>query len=85
MALVTGARPNFPKAAPVLEGLGGYNVEQLLVHTGQHYGDKMSDIFFRQLGLRKPDVNLGVGSGAHGDQTAKVLSGSIGAVRHLDA
>ena len=70
---VTGARPNFPKAAPVLEGLAGYDVEQLLVHTGQHYDDKMSDIFFRQLGIRKPDVNLGVGSGAHGAQTAKVM------------
>lgn len=70
---VTGARPNFPKAAPVLEGLGAYDVEQLLVHTGQHYDDKMSDIFFRQLGIPKPDVNLGVGSGAHGAQTAKVM------------
>lgn len=70
---VTGARPNFPKAAPVLEGLGAYDVEQLLVHTGQHYDDKMSDVFFRQLGIQKPDVNLGVGSGAHGAQTAKVM------------
>ena len=70
---VTGARPNFPKAAPVLEALAAYDVEQLLVHTGQHYDDKMSDIFFRQLGIQKPDVNLGVGSGAHGEQTAKVI------------
>ena len=70
---VTGARPNFPKAAPVLEALAGYEVEQLLVHTGQHYDDKMSDVFFRQLGIPKPDVNLGVGSGAHGAQTAKVM------------
>lgn len=70
---VTGARPNFPKAAPVLEALGTYDVEQLLVHTGQHYDDKMSDIFFRQLGIPKPDVNLGVGSGPHGAQTAKVM------------
>ncbi|KRE35481.1 UDP-N-acetyl glucosamine 2-epimerase [Janibacter sp. Soil728] len=70
---VTGARPNFPKAAPVLEGLAAYDVEQLLVHTGQHYDDKMSDVFFRQLGIPKPDVNLGVGSGAHGEQTAKVI------------
>lgn len=70
---VTGARPNFPKAAPVLEALSAYPVEQLLVHTGQHYDDKMSDVFFRQLGIPKPDVNLGVGSGAHGAQTAKVM------------
>lgn len=70
---VTGARPNFPKMAPVLEGLRAYDVEQLLVHTGQHYDDKMSDIFFRQLGIPMPDVNLGVGSGSHGAQTAKVM------------
>lgn len=70
---VTGARPNFPKAAPVLEALAAYDVEQLLVHTGQHYDDKMSDVFFRQLGIPTPDVNLGVGSGAHGAQTAKVM------------
>lgn len=70
---VTGARPNFPKAAPVLAALAEYPVEQLLVHTGQHYDDKMSDIFFRQLGIPKPDVNLGVGSGSHGAQTAKVM------------
>ncbi len=70
---VTGARPNFPKAAPVLKALSAYPVEQLLVHTGQHYDDKMSDVFFRQLGIPKPDVNLGVGSGAHGAQTAKVM------------
>ncbi|WP_370891889.1 non-hydrolyzing UDP-N-acetylglucosamine 2-epimerase [Janibacter sp. GXQ6167] len=71
---VTGARPNFPKAAPVLAALADRGVEQLLVHTGQHYDDKMSDIFFRQLGIPKPDVNLGVGSGSHGRQTAAVMS-----------
>ena len=70
---VTGARPNFPKAAPVLAALATRGAEQLLVHTGQHYDDKMSDIFFRQLGIPKPDINLGVGSGAHGRQTAAVM------------
>ena len=70
---VTGARPNFPKAAPVLEALAGYDVEQLLVHTGQHYDERMSEVFFRQLDLPEPDVNLGVGSGSHGRQTAKVM------------
>ena len=69
----TGARPNFPKAAPVLEGLGAYDAEPLLVHPGPPYDDKMSAIFFRQLGIPKPDVNLGVGSGAHGAQTAKAM------------
>jgi UDP-N-acetylglucosamine 2-epimerase (non-hydrolysing) len=70
---VTGARPNFPKAAPVITGLREHNVDQLLVHTGQHYDDTMSEVFFRQLGLPRPDVNLGVGSGRHGRQTAAIL------------
>ncbi|WP_238695260.1 non-hydrolyzing UDP-N-acetylglucosamine 2-epimerase [Ornithinimicrobium flavum] len=72
---ITGARPNFPKAAPVLAALEGYPVEQLLVHTGQHYDERMSEVFFRQLGLPEPDVNLGVGSGAHGAQTAATMVG----------
>lgn len=70
---VTGARPNFPKAAPVLAALEGRSVRQLLVHTGQHYDDKMSDVFFRQLQIPLPDVNLGVGSGSHGAQTAAIM------------
>lgn len=71
---VTGARPNFPKVAPVLEALGERGVDQLLVHTGQHYDERMSEIFFRQLGIPEPDVNLGVGSGRHGAQTAKTMT-----------
>jgi len=72
---VTGARPNFPKAAPVIEALGAReSIEQILVHTGQHYDDKMSDVFFRQLGIPKPDINLGVGSGTHGRQTGAVMA-----------
>src|SRR5689334_2330128 len=75
---ITGARPNFPKAAPVIDAiadLGGPEVRQRLVHTGQHYDEKMSDVFFRQLGLPEPDVNLGVGSGTHAAQTAAVMVG----------
>lgn len=72
---VTGARPNFPKVAPVMRALEPRGVDQLLVHTGQHYDEKMSDVFFKQLGIPEPDVNLGVGSGAHGEQTAKVMMG----------
>ena len=63
------------KAAPVLRALdetGG--VEQVLVHTGQHYDFNMSDVFFRELGLRVPDVNLEVGSGSHAQQTAQIIS-----------
>jgi UDP-N-acetylglucosamine 2-epimerase len=72
---VLGARPNFVKAAPVIRALADLGVEQRVVHTGQHYDERMSDIFFVQLGLPKPDVNLGVGSGSHATQTAEVMVG----------
>jgi UDP-N-acetylglucosamine 2-epimerase (non-hydrolysing) len=72
---VTGARPNFPKAAPVIAALQALAVPQLLVHTGQHYDDKLSEIFFRELSLPTPDVNLGVGSGSHAAQTAAIMVG----------
>ena len=68
-ALVThvlGARPNFMKAAPVVRALGEAGVDQALIHTGQHYDARMSGVFFADLGLPEPDVNLHVGSGAHG-------------------
>ena len=74
---ITGARPNFPKAAPVIAALGRWRVEQLLVHTGQHYDERMSDVFFRQLDLPEPDVYLGVGSGSHAVQTARVWASSL--------
>jgi UDP-N-acetylglucosamine 2-epimerase (non-hydrolysing) len=75
---ITGARPNFPKAAPVIAALtalsaAGAGIEQLLVHTGQHYDDKLSRVFFEELGLPDPDLNLGVGSGSHAVQTAAVM------------
>ncbi len=73
---VVGARPNFMKAAPVLDALGARSgVRQLLVHTGQHYDHAMSDAFFEDLGLPTPDVNLGVGSGTHAEQTARIMLG----------
>ncbi|MDQ1292581.1 MAG: hypothetical protein QG608_461 [Actinomycetota bacterium] len=72
---VLGARPNFMKAAPVVRALQGRGLEQMVVHTGQHYDERMSDIFFRQLALPKPDVNLGVGSGSHAEQTAAIMVG----------
>ena len=70
---VTGARPNFPKAAPVIRALESLGVAQRLVHTGQHYDEQMSQVFFRELGLPEPDVNLEVGSGGHTDQTATIM------------
>jgi UDP-N-acetylglucosamine 2-epimerase (non-hydrolysing) len=72
---VLGARPNFVKAAPVIRALAALGVAQRVVHTGQHYDERMSDVFFVQLGLPKPDVNLGVGSGTQATMTAGVLTG----------
>jgi UDP-N-acetylglucosamine 2-epimerase (non-hydrolysing) len=70
---VVGARPNFMKAAPVIEALAGYDFSQILVHTGQHYDANMSEIFFDQLKMPKPDINLGIGGGSHAVQTAQVM------------
>jgi UDP-N-acetylglucosamine 2-epimerase (non-hydrolysing) len=71
---IVGARPNFMKVAPVMEALSDYqNVSQVLVHTGQHYDANMSDIFFDQLGLPRPDINLEAGSGSHAQQTAQIM------------
>jgi UDP-N-acetylglucosamine 2-epimerase (non-hydrolysing) len=72
---VIGARPNFIKAAPVIRALRARGVEQRVVHTGQHYDDRMSDVFFRELDLPRPDVYLGVGSGTHAEQTAATMVG----------
>jgi UDP-N-acetylglucosamine 2-epimerase (non-hydrolysing) len=63
------------KAAPVISALAALGHEQRIVHTGQHYDERMSEVFFVQLGLPRPDVNLGVGSGSHAGQTAEVLTG----------
>src|SRR5205807_5739384 len=71
---VVGARPNFMKAAPVWRALSiRSGVKQTLIHTGQHYDNNMSDIFFSQLAMTTPDVNLEVGSGSHAQQTAEVM------------
>jgi UDP-N-acetylglucosamine 2-epimerase (non-hydrolysing) len=72
---VLGARPNFVKAAPVIRALAALGHAQRVVHTGQHYDERMSDVFFVQLGLPEPDANLGVGSGTQATQTADVLVG----------
>ncbi len=70
---VVGARPNFMKVAPVLAAGAAAGCRQVLVHTGQHYDAAMSDTFFRDLGLPEPDENLGVGSGTHAEQTARIM------------
>ena len=70
---VVGARPNFVKAAPVLRAAKQCGIRQTLVHTGQHYDRNMSEVFFTQLEIPQPDVNLGVGSGSHAVQTAETM------------
>lgn len=71
---VAGARPNFMKIAPLLREFNSRDTfESFLVHTGQHYDARMSENFFRDLGIPAPDINLGVGSGTHAEQTAHVL------------
>jgi UDP-N-acetylglucosamine 2-epimerase (non-hydrolysing) len=82
--IVAGARPNFMKVKPLMREITAYNaqrppdeplVHMLLVHTGQHYDENMSDVFFRELNIRPPDINLGVGSGSHAVQTANIMIG----------
>lgn len=69
---VVGARPNFMKTAPIMRAMQG-RFEQVLVHTGQHYDDNMSQVFFQDLGLPQPDIYLGVGSASHAVQTARIM------------
>jgi UDP-N-acetylglucosamine 2-epimerase (non-hydrolysing) len=81
--VVAGARPNFMKVGPFLKTISQFNalnlqtghVETVLVHTGQHYDQNMSEVFFCELGIRPPDVNLGIGSGSHAVQTAQIMMG----------
>ncbi|MGP8201790.1 MAG: non-hydrolyzing UDP-N-acetylglucosamine 2-epimerase [Limisphaerales bacterium] len=84
LLIVAGARPNFMKIAPLIKAVHGHNnsaaagrirFQSRLVHTGQHYDPQMSDVFFRELGIPAPDVNLEVGSGSHATQTANVMIG----------
>jgi UDP-N-acetylglucosamine 2-epimerase (non-hydrolysing) len=81
---VVGARPNFMKIGPIMDAFrarserarsnGDTGIDQILVHTGQHYDHELSDLFFEQLGIPAPDVNLGVGSGTHAVQTAQIMT-----------
>jgi UDP-N-acetylglucosamine 2-epimerase (non-hydrolysing) len=78
--IVAGARPNFMKIASIIESIKEHNTQKrslpihsLLVHTGQHYGQAMSDVFFSDLEMPRPDVDLGVGSLSHAHQTAEIM------------
>lgn len=71
---VVGARPQFIKSGPVSRALDSYGIEELLVHTGQHYDLNMSDVFFESLGLRTPTFHLALGAGTHGKMTGQMLA-----------
>ena len=78
LTLIAGARPNFMKIAPIIHAINrakkkGANLDYRLIHTGQHYDKKLSNYFFDDLNIPYPDVNLGVGSGSHATQTAKIM------------
>jgi len=74
LILIAGARPNFMKIAPLMCALEGHpTIEPILVHTGQHYDEKMSELFFKQLEIPEPDINLEVGSASHAVQTARIM------------
>ena len=73
IASIVGARPQFIKAALISRKLREKGVTEILVHTGQHYDFNMSNVFFEELNLPKPDDYLGIGSGSHGWQTGKML------------
>jgi len=80
LTIIAGARPNFMKIAPVIHAIEKFNakrkqMEYRLVHTGQHYDRNMSDMFFEELNIPEPDVNLGVGGGTQAEQTAGIMIG----------
>jgi UDP-N-acetylglucosamine 2-epimerase (non-hydrolysing) len=84
LLVVAGARPNFMKAAPLLEAAGRAGLSCSLVHTGQHYDAELSDVFFLELGLPEPDAHLGVGSGTHAEQTARIMTAFEPELRRFD-
>src|SRR5207253_1968719 len=76
LVLTAGARPNFVKLAPLHRALNQYStLRTMILHTGQHYDEPMSEAFFRDLNIPSPHVNLRVGSGTHAEQTAAVMVG----------
>jgi UDP-GlcNAc3NAcA epimerase len=75
---IVGARPQFIKASAIGRAIHSYfpdNIKEILVHTGQHYDKELSDVFFDELEIHKPDYNLGVGSARHGRQTSMMITG----------
>ena len=76
LILIVGARPNFMKIAPIMQELAHHpdHIATMLVHTGQHYDAAMSEVFFEQLGIPRPDIDLGIGSDTHARQTAAIMT-----------
>ena len=74
IASIVGARPNFIKLAPVSREIRK-EMEEVIIHTGQHYNYEMDQIFFQELGMQDPDYHLGIDSGTHGHQTGEMLKG----------
>src|SRR5688500_15372133 len=75
ITLIAGARPNFIKIAPIIRAIkAGSGLQYRLVHTGQHYDDRLSKVFFEQLEIPDPDVNLGAGSGSQAEQTSRIMT-----------
>jgi UDP-N-acetylglucosamine 2-epimerase (non-hydrolysing) len=77
VVLLAGARPNFMKIAPLNRALVQHGINTFLIHTGQHYDQKMSDVFFKELGIPEPDVNLGIGPGDRITQTKKIIDALV--------
>src|SRR5690242_20449065 len=74
IATILGARPQFVKAAVVSKALACWgDIEEIIIHTGQHYDENMSGVFFRELDIARPAYNLGIGSGPHGLQTGRMI------------
>lgn len=86
IAYVVGARPNYVKMAPLIHELAGRapDVQHVVINTGQHYDHEMSTLFFEELGISAPDIELGVGSGSHGAQTARALERVEAALEELE-
>src|SRR5450755_1386012 len=80
---VAGERPNYMKVKPVMDALEERGAQVILVHTGQHYDSAMSDVFFADLGMRRPDHFLGAGPGRHAVQTCRVMTAFEPLCEHL--
>src|SRR5262245_64451957 len=84
LLIIAGARPNFMKVASIVDGAAHAGLSSALVHTGQHYDTELSDVFFAELGLPEPDAHLGVGSGTHAEQTARIMTAFEPELRRFD-